>query len=98
MITEAVLVCKFCRTIFYRPVNRLIYRSVGACYHTRACYLSDLAQPVGVRFGMRPEDEVLEQCDRELAQAIIKRAYRDNDRLFLYSEQGKALIRWAFRV
>jgi len=98
MATEAVLVCKFCRRIFFRSVNRLIYHAVGRCYCNTSCYLNDLEKPIGVRFGKPPEDCILEQCDKALARAIVKRAYKDNDRSFLYSEEGQELIHWAFSV
>ena len=98
MSSEAVLVCQNCRGIFYRSVNRLIYHSVGRVYCDMGCYLADLRRPMGVQFGPHPEDCVLEQCDKELAQAIVKRAWQDGDEEFLYSEQGIALIQWAFGV
>ena len=62
------------------------------------CYLADLRRPMGVQFGPPPGNHVLEQCEKEFAQAIVRRAWQDQDEEFLYSEQGLALIQWAFDV
>lgn len=103
---DAVLVCKReqCKRIFYRPVTRLIYGSVGKDYCSRFCYLEDVS-PKGIGEWQECEEpDVLRYCTKVLARAILVRAVRDlknpeyrRDAVtFLYSPNVRLLREWAF--
>jgi len=104
MATDAVLICKRCKRIFYRPVTRLLYGSVGKDYCSRRCYLEDVQPVIGYDPPECDDGEVLDVCTKALTRAILVRAVRDlsdpdhrrDATVFLYSPCARSLRDWAF--
>ena len=103
MPSDAVLVCRYCHRIFYRPVAKLLYGAVGKNYCSRACYLEHVSPLSGIRLFDCEEQDVLGKAYKSLARAILIRAARDlatpdlrrDAVIFLYSPEARALRDWS---